>query len=257
MRGLLRSLFRAPSIPPHRIDPGISRIYAIGDVHGDIDALQRVERAILEDLDRDGYDPSRALTLLLGDMIDRGRFSAHVIDHLSRPVRSGPARLCLRGNHEQMLLDLLDGRGDAGAWLALGGEATLRSYAPDRSALTGAGRRVERMFELMPDRHIGFLRGLPMMATAEGLLFSHAGGDPDLPLHRQTRSTLLRRRPPAEEGGRRPAHGLLSLHGHQPVPEPTVTGWRVNLDTSAAQPPRLTCARICVAKKIIEKFLTG
>lgn len=257
MRRLLQSLFRSVPIPAHRIDPGIGLIYAIGDVHGDLDGLERLERAIAEDLDRDGHDPTRALVLLLGDLIDRGPLSAHVIDHLSRPVRSGPGRLCLRGNHEQMLIDLLDGRGDAGVWLALGGEATLRSYAPDTTALAGARRRVERMLELMPDRHIGFLRGLPLMATAEGLLFSHAGGNPALPLDRQTPSSLLRRRAPAEEGHHRPAHGLLSLHGHQPVPEPTVTAWRVNLDTSAAQPRRLTCARICVAKKFIENFLTG
>jgi serine/threonine protein phosphatase 1 len=257
MRRLLQALFRPPPPVPHRIDPGVRRIYAIGDVHGDLDALQRVERQIREDLERDGHDPDRSLVLLLGDVIDRGPLSAHVIDHLSRPPRSGPARLCLRGNHEQMLIDLLDGRGDPGAWLALGGEATLRSYAPDLSALAAPRRRVERMIDLMPERHIGFLRDLPLLATAEGLLFSHAGGDPGLPLDRQTPSTLLRRRAPLDEGGQRPAHGRLSLHGHQPVREPTLTSWRVNLDTSAAQPQRLSCARICVAKNIIEKFISG
>lgn len=156
-----------------------------------------------------------------------------------------------------MLIDLLDRRGDPSLWLSLGGEATLRSYGPELSASDAPRRRVERMIDLMPERHIAFLRALPLLAVTERLLFSHAGGDPDLPLEQQTPSTLLRRRASPDEGDERPSHGRLSLHGHQPVREPTMTRWRVNLDTSAAQPPRLSCARICVAKNIIEKFISG
>jgi serine/threonine protein phosphatase 1 len=251
----LTRFFRG-STPPilFRPEDRVRFIYAVGDVHGDLDAFLRIEALIAEDLRLSGINPEDALTLVLGDMIDRGPFSAHLLDHLTR-TREVPHRVCLRGNHEQMLIDLLDGRGDPDGWLRLGGEATLRSYAPDLGSGRSARWRVDRMAELMPERHMDFLRALPHLALHGGVFYSHAGGDPALSLEGQGPEALLRRRPAPGDGERVPKHGLLSVHGHQPVPVPDIGRWRVNLDTSGGTPPRLSCAKICFANNYIEKIL--
>ena len=238
---------------PDRVD----RVYAIGDVHGDLDRLLRLEGLIRADAARTGAAPDRSAILLLGDVIDRGPLSAHLLDHLLRPAPELPERVLLRGNHEQMLLDLLDGRGDPDGWLRLGGEATLRSYELDLPQVRGGRRRIDRLRELMPERHVAFLRAAPLLLVHGGALYSHAGGDPSLPLARQGTTHLLERRARSEEGRTRPAHGLLSVHGHQPVPEPDLSAWRANLDTSAAQPRRITCACVCVVNNNIEAVFSA
>src|SRR3954451_3451631 len=94
--------------------------FAIGDVHGCVDKLQGLLAAC--DSVRAGHD---ARYVLVGDYIDRGPHSRDVVDFLMHRQRSDGGRLvCLRGTHEQMLLegpatgrtvpDLLDGLSDGG-----------------------------------------------------------------------------------------------------------------------------------------------
>lgn len=258
MRGpLLSRLWGGRAPVPAGLPERVDRVYAIGDVHGDLDRLIRLEALIRGDAARTGAAPDRSAILLLGDVIDRGPLSAHLLDHLLRPAPDLPERVLLRGNHEQMLLDLLDGRGDPDGWVRLGGEATLRSYELDLPPVRGGRRRIDRLRELMPERHVALLRATPLLLVHGGALYSHAGGDPSLPLARQGATPLLERRARPEEGRSRPAHGLLSVHGHQPVPEPELIRWRINLDTSAAQPCRLTCVCVCVANNNIEAIFSA
>jgi len=70
------------------------RRIVIGDVHGHYDGLMRITRG-----DRPGSDE----VYFLGDLIDRGPQSAQVVDF----VQSSSYH-CLLGNHEQMLLEVLD-----------------------------------------------------------------------------------------------------------------------------------------------------
>src|SRR3954462_1892182 len=100
--------------------------FAIGDIHGCFDKLQALllacERAVA------GGD---ARYVLIGDYIDRGPCSREVVDHLMRRQRRDGSRLvCLRGNHEQMLIDAAAARGSAELidWLSNGGRHTLDSY---------------------------------------------------------------------------------------------------------------------------------
>src|ERR671932_2062390 len=91
------------------------RRIVIGDVHGHYDTLMSLLDAIAPTRDDMVY--------FLGDLIDRGPQSAQVVDF----VMKSPY-LCLLGNHEQMLLDILgDGEiyGPAlQAWLYSGGGST-------------------------------------------------------------------------------------------------------------------------------------
>jgi len=58
------------------------RIYAIGDIHGRSDLLDRMVTAISGDLD--AHPVGTALTVTLGDYIDRGPDSRGVIERLMR-----------------------------------------------------------------------------------------------------------------------------------------------------------------------------
>lgn len=72
----------------------------IGDVHGDLDALQ----SLLSGLGyRDGRHPAGRRLVFVGDLTDRGRDSRGVLRLVMDLVREGKAQ-CIAGNHELNLL---------------------------------------------------------------------------------------------------------------------------------------------------------
>ena len=101
------------------------RIIAVGDIHGNFTRF----RSLWDVLD---YEPERDLLIFLGDYIDRGSKSLQMLDwmmaHRSERV------IVLRGNHEQMLLDVMNLDGGMQDWLdpCNGGDSTLDSLADDR-----------------------------------------------------------------------------------------------------------------------------
>src|SRR5690349_4496957 len=66
--------------PPALMPPG-RRVYAVGDVHGRADLLNRLLDQIHEDVSRGGFE-GRPIIIFLGDYIDRGFQSKDVIDVL-------------------------------------------------------------------------------------------------------------------------------------------------------------------------------
>ena len=95
------------------------RTIAIGDVHGCSPALDAVLQAI---------DPRQGDTLVtLGDYVDRGPDSRGVIKQLLAVAKK--CRLIpILGNHEEMLLAVIDEQMPADDWLRCGGRATVESY---------------------------------------------------------------------------------------------------------------------------------
>ncbi len=101
-----------------------NRTFAVGDIHGDLAAL---EKAISKIPNLDAQDTM----VLMGDYLDRGEKSAQVIDFVRKelPKRVPGKLVCLRGNHEDGWL-----RVASGGWpefvipIANGCLATLRSY---------------------------------------------------------------------------------------------------------------------------------
>ncbi|MSP23608.1 MAG: serine/threonine protein phosphatase [Myxococcales bacterium] len=78
------------------------RTFATGDIHGDLDALLRVE-ALLPPLD------SGDTLVFVGDYVDRGPHSAQVVAHIRSLSRRTPAKVvALRGNHEDAWLCAID-----------------------------------------------------------------------------------------------------------------------------------------------------
>lgn len=218
-------------------------VYAVGDVHGCLDELLALERAIVKDAE--GL-PGRKLIIMLGDYVDRGPASAQVMDHLVAPPPHGIERICLSGNHEMVMLDYLEARASRAGWIAMGAGPTLLSYGIDHERLQHIYRTDRRIDEVIraaiPSAHIAFLRSLPIMIETPRFVFVHAGIRPELPLDRQSDEDLVFIRAPFHER----AH-LLSryvVHGHTPVEEAGREGMRVNIDTGAFFSGRLTALRI-------------
>lgn len=215
-------------------------VYAVGDIHGCFDLYQRLEAAIIADA---RAQRGRKLIIVLGDMIDRGPGSAAVVAHMQRPVPDAITRLCLAGNHEDMLCRFLDAPRVHADWLAFGGRETLRSYgvAPDRSGAYVAGRGlVRRMQAAIAAADLTFLRGLPAAVEIRDLVFAHAGYDLARSAGQQDVTQLIWGPPEATDSytGRR-----RLVHGHQIVPEIESSAVRINVDLGAYQTGHLGAMR--------------
>ena len=101
------------------------RIYAVGDVHGRSDLLERLLAAI--DADCEQRPVRRPIIVFVGDYIDRGPKSRNVLDLLLRWQQSHEA-IFLRGNHETFLQRFLADPRSLDEWRRYGGLETLLSY---------------------------------------------------------------------------------------------------------------------------------
>ncbi|KFM29150.1 Uncharacterized protein F751_5506 [Auxenochlorella protothecoides] len=101
---LSRFLPQAPSLAT--VLPGVERLLAIGDLHGDLDKARRAFRlAGLVD-DRDRWAGGAATAVQVGDILDRGDAEIQLFFWLERLQRqaaaAGGALHVLNGNHETM-----------------------------------------------------------------------------------------------------------------------------------------------------------
>ena len=80
--------------------------YAVGDIHGRIDLLDRLLEIIDADIaETPGLKPH---LVFVGDYVDRGEHSADVLARLMHLTAALPDQtVCLMGNHEKMMLDFL------------------------------------------------------------------------------------------------------------------------------------------------------
>lgn len=239
LRDLLRRNARAEPTPRPRIvaEHRPARLYAIGDIHGCLAELQALERLIVADA---ADVAGEKWIVTLGDYIDRGPASAQVLDHLLAPPPAGFRRICLAGNHEQMLLDFLVDPARNQPWLKYGGWETAHSYG---LATTGNAPAVARILAaLIPKAHLDWLRGLPTTLAVPGFLFVHAGIRPGIPLDGQADIDLLWIRDPFL-AAISPSNSIV-VHGHTPGLAPVITPYRIDIDTTAFATGRLTALRL-------------
>lgn len=218
-------------------------IYAIGDIHGELQML----RQAIDNIENDGG--SDATVVLLGDYIDRGPHSRGVIEFLMNGLAKGKNWICLLGNHDRMLLHFMedyprtDVRFRVGYhWLheRLGGRETLASYGVtinDSDTILNVHQRARAA---VPASHLDFLHRLGYFHRHHELLFVHAGIRPGVPLEQQHHDDLIWIRDEFHRDTRR--HPWLVVHGHTPVSAARHYGNRVNLDTGAGYGKPLTSA---------------
>lgn len=218
-----------------RLPPGL-RVYAIGDIHGRADLLDRLHAAIEDDL---ATAPEKTVIVYLGDYVDRGPDSHGVIERLIRPRFAGVETVALVGNHEDMLLQFLDAPYGASLWLSNGGDATLGSYKVKVPASFDELLLTQRaLLGAMPRHHKQFLSTLPVQVQYGDYLFVHAGIKPGLPLDRQSREQMIWIRDVFLDS--ETDHGLIVVHGHTIVHEVEWRPNRIGVDTGAYTTGRLT-----------------
>jgi serine/threonine protein phosphatase 1 len=228
----------APVSAPRRVPNG-TLVYCIGDIHGRDDLLQEMAERVEADLKTRSFD--HAITVFLGDYIDRGLGSMSVIERLASGEWPTPV-ISLAGNHEDFLMTFLDDAGILDFWRSQGGLATLHSYGMDVGpAMTGrdfAG--IQAAFTVrFPQHHRDFLEVLKMSVAIGDYFFCHAGVRPGIALDRQERDDLLTIREPFLSSDA--DHGKLVVHGHTPSVAPEIRPNRIGIDTAAYATGRLTC----------------
>jgi serine/threonine protein phosphatase 1 len=182
-----------------------------------------------------------AVTVFLGDYIDRGPGSKRVVEQLA----SGEwpmSIMALTGNHEDFLEDFLDDAGILDFWRSQGGLATLHSYEVNVGpAMVGRNfEEVQAEFTAcFPKHHRDFLEALKVSASIGDYFFCHAGVRPGVAFDRQNRDDLLNIREPFLSS--EAEHGKLIVHGHTPSVAPEVRPNRIGIDTAAYATGRLTC----------------
>ena len=214
------------------------RLYVIGDIHGRLDLLNQVIDAIHRDVEEHG---SGALTVTLGDYIDRGPASRGVLDRLSGSPFPTPL-VALKGNHEALLEAFLANPAVGKHWRSLGGAETLSSYGlPVGMLMAGKDytEAAERLHAALPAEHLSFLQSLKTSYSHGKYFLCHAGVRPGVPLERQQEEDLLWIRD--EFLNSKMDFGKIVVHGHTPRPEPEVLPNRINIDTGAFATGRLAC----------------
>jgi serine/threonine protein phosphatase 1 len=197
----------------------MSYTYVIPDIHGRLDLLEDGLAELVE------HAAGQVGTIVaLGDYVDKGPDSKKVIDRLRAGPDDGWKLICLKGNHDAMMVEALRDESKLRFWLERGGDAALKSYGDDPSDV--------------PSADIEWLDKLPLIHADTYRLYVHAGVDPDVPLDQQIDRTLLWKRYPKEY------HfgfgDLHVVHGHDSfVDGPKLYEGRTNLDTRAWRTGRL------------------
>ncbi|MBK9031825.1 MAG: serine/threonine protein phosphatase [Myxococcales bacterium] len=241
------------------------RTFVVGDVHGERALLQR----LLAELPF--IAPDDAL-VFLGDYVDRGPDSRGVVEILRRlPEATAGQVVCLRGNHEDALLQAVDDR-DPSFILPIGNgvAATYRSFIDEPDADPFGEAHVARYFApgtWLPAPVIAWFRTLPLWHRDAHATYVHAGLEGEGAVWRLPEASapkaLLWQREPDFFGE---YAGPPLVFGHTPVPDlppldPTRTApWRrgplIGIDTSAGKGGPLTCLEL-PARTIVQCFPDG
>ena len=251
MNSVLKRLGKAPATAAieRRVPDGM-RVYCVGDIHGRDDLLRQMAKHVEADLEPSSFD--HAVTVFLGDYVDRGLGSMRVVEQLARGEWP-TSIIALAGNHEDLLMAFLEDEGVIESWRNLGGLETLHSYGVNVGPAMAKRdfAAVQAAFAgCFPESHRQFLERLKDSTTIGDYFFCHAGVRPGVPLDRQNRNDLLTIRDVflASEL----EHGKLVVHGHTPSLVPEIRSNRIGIDTAGYATGRLTCL---VLEKDQRRFL--
>jgi serine/threonine protein phosphatase 1 len=188
------------------------KTFVIGDIHGRCAQLH----GLIQMLPR---DPSKDTLVFLGDLIDRGPDVPGCVEQVMNSCKENPERvICLRGNHEQMLLDFIDAASLIWMSTATGSDQTFMQYTQTPVRLrtdSDFDSARELITKKIPDCHIDFLRQLPLYHEDDHALYVHAGlEDGKHPRESSPQSLLWTR----DEDFYKNYHGKPCVFGHTPTP---------------------------------------
>lgn len=224
--------------------PTSGRTFAIGDIHGDLAALDRLFTRLPAVTADDTL-------VFLGDYVDRGPDSKGVIDRVRAIVAESPAKvITLRGNHEDMWLDCARSP-NLGFLLPRGNGCVnmFRSFTGAPPLVEGEEiglEELERMIEVkvwLPADVRAFMEETTLWYEDEHAIYVHAGlqgedRDWKHPSQSAPKNLMWMREPDFFSG----YHGKRLIFGHTPTRDldpPTEGVWRrgdlIGIDTGAGK----------------------
>ncbi len=239
---------KAPKPGPVYTVPDGYLVYAVGDIHGRFDLLEKLVGMIEADAaERKANDPIEQCSLIfLGDYVDRGFQSKQVLDYLQAFNPDWAEVTCLIGNHEAMMLEFIDDPVGSEGWLHFGGVATLASYGAKveeaESGQTDLLATASAFADKFPRAHRDFIRSMPASHQLGDYFFVHAGIRPGVSLHAQDPFDLMSIRQEFTESRR--DFGVRVVHGHTGVQNPLSLPGRIAVDTIAYATGRLTAVAL-------------
>lgn len=229
---------RTPGRTPIRSIPAGQRVYAVGDIHGRLDLLDRLLAMI--ERDEQARDAVETQFVFLGDLVDRGPDSAGVIDRLIALAERRQTRFIL-GNHEEIFLRVLDGDIESlRLFVRIGGRETFLSYgiaAPDFERASYP-ELLTAIQAAVPQSHVEFLESFEDRIEIGDYAFVHAGMRPGIPMIGQRASDMRWIRNSFLD--RDWEFGKMVVHGHSVSDDAVVRPTRIGIDTGAFFSGRLT-----------------
>ena len=183
--------------------------YTISDIHGCLQTF----KALLKQINFNKNDE----LYLLGDYVDRGPDSKGVFDLIWELQQEGYQVHCLRGNHEQLLLDSFQSTEKDLMWKRNGGVQTLASFIKDGHTS-------------IPRNYIHFIEELPYYFEVDQYILVHAGLNFDVPNPLEAQHSMMWIRKwydqivPSWLGDR------IIVHGHTPTQKSEIELMHSRLD---------------------------
>lgn len=144
-----------------------SYIFAVSDVHGSDEQLE----ALLE-----YWNPEEEQLVILGDLCDRGPNSQAVFKR-AKQLKEEHGAICLRGNHEDMLMKFLDDPvNNVAHYYSNGGETTLESFL-GKAVQSSTPQELARAMKDNYPWLIRYLANLELTYEWGDYFFVHAGVD--------------------------------------------------------------------------------
>ena len=222
-----------------------SQVFAVGDIHGCKNLLDKIHNKIRI---ATNTKSGKKLIIYLGDYIDRGPDVKGTIDTLINFNLPNVEKIFLLGNHEQMFLDVLEGKNNSlYNWISNSGLETIESYGGDLSKyiddnleLTFEKKIVTKIKKFLPKAHLNFFNNLKLYHVWNNYLFVHAGINPKMPIEKQQKETLIWTR---EKSFFDPlmTYDKIVVHGHTAKEKIEKYPFRINLDTGSFYSGRLSC----------------
>lgn len=148
------------------------KTFVVGDIHGRCAQLQNLLAMIPRDEATD-------MLVFLGDLIDRGFDAPGCVSYVMKLCSDNPERVvCLRGNHEQMLLEFIEGSSNIWISPVTGGERTFEQYTGRRLKIDSEQDLLEArqvIEQSVPAEHLEFFRRLPYYHEDDYAIYVHAG----------------------------------------------------------------------------------
>ncbi|WP_254695379.1 metallophosphoesterase [Oceanicola sp. D3] len=212
----------------------------MGDVHGCDHLLERL-------IDKLEAEALGLPIVFVGDYVDRGEASAAVLRRLKTFCADGKAT-CLRGNHEEMMLDFAQGKYPR--WLRHGGLQTLSSFGLGAGVSETGGPGLEAaqagLAEVLEaEGLLDWIKDMPRQWQSGNVAVTHAGADPARPLDAQSNS-LTNGHPDFFSTPR--SDGTWIIHGHYIRDTAEVAPGRIAIDTGAFATGRLTAVVVAAGE---------